>query len=267
MQSEAFKITATSHLHLRRVIRGGINRFLKILEFITLSEKHLCVSGTQTNARVLFSSLKPFFFSLCLSDIKSDVTVRTRLGAHNSASPLQSPWDKIRRVSLNLILSLSLLSEPVSISVSKFFFLFFCLKVNILTSPLSRTPFHTSPDNFRNFPETGSLISTQKVSRRAAFELFSSSFLFFFCCQLLVYTTESPLPLSPVPSGLCIHTKRTGCLQSCYCRGEVSGLRGSADGGVSEAHFKLRGLRALSASVMYRGPSSFVTSIKNQHGC
>lgn len=87
-------------------------------------------------------------------------------------------------------------------------------------------------------------------------------FSFFFCCQLLVYTTESPLPLSPVPSGLCIHTKRTGCLQSCYCRGEVSGLRGSADGGVSEAHFKLRGLRALSASVMYRGPSSFVTSIK-----
>lgn len=128
MQSEPFKITATSHLHLRRVIRGGINRFLKILEFITLSEKHLCVSGTQTNARVLFSSLKPFFFSLCLSDIKSDVTVRTRLGAHNSASPLQSPWDKIRRVSLNLILPLSLFCVSLFLFPCLSFFSFFLSK-------------------------------------------------------------------------------------------------------------------------------------------
>lgn len=134
-----------------------------------------------------------FSFSLCLSDIKSDVTVRTRLGAHNSASPLQSPWDKIRRVSLNLILSLSLLSEPVSISVSKFFFLFFCLKVNILTSPLSRTPFHTSPDNFRNFPETGSLISTQKVSRRASVWTFLLVFSFFFLLSAFgVYNRVAP---------------------------------------------------------------------------
>lgn len=266
MQSEPFKITATSHLHLRRVIRGGINRFLKILEFITLSEKHLCVSGTQTNARVLFPLWSHFsFHCVCLTlNLMSQSEPGWELitqAAHYSLPGIKyaaCPWTWY---------TLSLFCVSLFLFPCLSFFSFFCLKVNILTSPLSRTPFHTSPDNFRNFPETGSLISTQKVSRRAAFELFSSSFLFFFCCQLLVYTTESPLPLSPVPSGLCIHTKRTGCLQSCYCRGEVSGLRGSADGGVSEAHFKLRGLRALSASVMYRGPSSFVTSIKKQHGC
>lgn len=38
LQSEPFTITAASHLHPRRMIRGGINRFLKIFEFITFSK-------------------------------------------------------------------------------------------------------------------------------------------------------------------------------------------------------------------------------------
>lgn len=115
--------------------------------------------------------------------------------------------------------------------------------------PLSPTSFNTSSDNFCNFPETDSLISTQKVSQRTAFELFSPATFLFLLLSALVYTTESPLPLSPVPSGLCIHTKRTGCLQSCYWSGEVS-----LQTEVFQRDTSNYRLWELSAFVMYHGP-------------
>lgn len=174
------------------MIRGGINRFLKILEFITLSEKHLCVSGTQTNARVLFPLWSHFsFHCVCLTlNLMSQSEPGWELitqAAHYSLPGIKyaaCPWTWY---------TLSLFCVSLFLFPCLSFFSFFCLKVNILTSPLSRTPFHTSPDNFRNFPETGSLISTQKVSRRASVWTFLLVFSFFFLLSAFgVYNRVAP---------------------------------------------------------------------------
>lgn len=240
---------------------GGINRFLKILEFITLSEKHLCVSGTQTNARVLFSSLKPFFFSLCLSDIKSDVTVRTRLGAHNSGSPLQSPWDKIRRVSLNLILSLSLLCEPVSISVSKFFFFFLSKGEHPHKPPLP----HTFPHLAWQFPQLSrnrlSDIDTEGEPASKRLNFSPRLFFFFFAVSFWCIQPSRPYHLAPSPP-VCVFTPKGQGVCSLVivgvkCQGCVA-----RQTEVFQRHTSNCGVWELYASVMYRGPFSFVTSIK-----
>lgn len=208
MQSEPFKITATSHLHLRRVIRGGINRFLKILEFITLSEKHLCVSGTQTNARVLFPLWSHFSFSLCLSDIKSDVTVRTRLGAHNSGSPLQSPWDKIRRVSLNLILPLSLFCVSLFLFPCLSFFSFFLSKGEHPHKP--PLP-HTFPHLAWQFPQLSrnrlSDIDTEGEPASKRLNFSPRLFFFFFAVSFWCIQPSRPYHLAPSPP-VCVFTPK-----------------------------------------------------------